>query len=354
MSDKLQKYQKADHTVLKISYITAMCILLALAVWGGVKVYDFCIYEETNDAQVKEYINPILTRTSGFVQEIRYTDHEHVLMGDTLVVLDKNEAIVRLHEVQAEIAGAEAQIKVLQNAIKIALSNTNIYKAKINAAKAHLWKQQQDFDRYAKLLEREAVTQQQFESVKTRLDIAQSDYEAMLSTVVNSKDKIADEEAKLTVAKAKLEQKRVLLEKVKLNLKYTVILAPSDGYMGNKSIQPGQYVQTGQVIGFMVDKKQGKWIVANFQETQIADMHEGQKAKILVDAYPDETFEGVISSFSPATGSEFSLLPTDNATGNYVKVVQRFPVKIEFTDKSNAMIKKLKAGMNAEVSVLKD
>ncbi len=352
MSDKLEKYQKADRTVLKISYITAMCILLALAVWGGVKVYDLCIYEETNDAQVKEYINPILTRTNGFVQEIRYTDHMPVQMGDTLVVLDKNEATVRLHEVQAEIAAAEAQIKVLHNGVKIALSNANIYKAKINAAKAHLWKQQQDFDRYKNLLEREAVTQQQFENIKTKLDIAQSDYDAMQSTLINSQDKIADEKAKLAVAMANLEQKNAMLEKVKLNLEYTVIIAPSDGYLGNKSIQQGQYLQTGQVIGFMVDKRQGKWIVANFQETQIAEMHEGQKAKILIDAFPDETFEGTITSFSPATGSEFSLLPTDNATGNYVKVVQRFPVKIEFDSK--AMIEKLKAGMNAEVSVLKD
>ncbi len=103
----------------------------------------------------------------------------------------------------------------------------------------------------------------------------------------------------------------------------------------------------------MVDKKQGKWVVANFQETQIGEMHEGQKATIKVDAFPGETFEGTITSFSPATGSEFSLLPPDNATGNFVKVTQRFPVKIEFVG-DKEVIKKLKAGMNAEVSVLKD
>ncbi len=270
MSDRLHKYQKTDHIILKVSYITALCILCVLAVWGGVKVYDFCIYEETNDAQVKEYINPILTRTNGFVQEIRYTDHMRVKKGDTLIVLDKNEATVRLHEVQAEIAAAEAQVKVLQNGIKTSLSNANIYKARIKAAKAHLWKQQQDFNRYESLLSNEAVTQQQFENVKTKLDIAQSDYDAMQSTLVNSQDKIEDEQAKLAVAKANLEQKNALLEKVKLNLEYTVILAPSEGYMGERSIQQGQYVQTGQVVGFMVDQRQGKWIVANFQETQIA------------------------------------------------------------------------------------
>ncbi len=353
MSDKLTKYQKADRAVLGISYITAMCILLALVIWGGIKIYGFFKYEETNDAQIKEYINPILSRTNGFVQEIRYTDHQRVQKGDTLLILDENEARVQLQKVQAEITAANAQIKVLESDIQIAKSGASINKAKIEAAKAHLWKQQKDFERYEKLMENEAVTQQQFEDIKTKLDIAQADYSAMENTYVNSKDKIADEEAKLAVAKANLEQKLAALENVKLDLKYTTITSPSDGFMGKRSIQPGQYIQVGQVIGFMVDKKQGKWVVANFQETQIGEMHEGQKATIKVDAFPGESFEGTITSFSPATGSEFSLLPPDNATGNFVKVTQRFPVKIEFVG-DNKVIEKLKAGMNAEVSVLKD
>ncbi len=353
MSENLNKYQKADRIVLKTSYIVAICILCALGVWGSVHVYRFFLYEETNDAQVKEYINPILSRTGGFVQEIKYFDHQKVMKGDTLLVLDKNEAFVELQKTQAEILAAEAQIKVLESEIQIAKSSANINKAKIKASEAHLWKQQKDFDRYEKLFENEAVTQQQFEEVKTKLDIAQSDFAAMQNTYVNSQDKIADEEAKLAVAKANLKQKLALLENVKLDIKYTVIQAPSDGYMGTRSIQPGQFIQKGQVVGFMVDKKQGKWIVANFQETQIGDLHEGQKAKIEIDAFPGESFEGIISSFSPATGSEFSLLPPDNATGNFVKVTQRFPVRIAFSG-NNPLLDRLKAGMNAEVSVIKD
>ncbi len=352
MGNNLTKYQKVDRLVLKISYVVAMLILVALVVWGIVKIIGFYKYEETNDAQVKEYINPILSRTSGYVQEIRYTDHQQIKKGDTLVILDSNEALVNLAKVKAEIASAESQLDVLEHSIRACESGADIHKSKISAAKAELWKQQKDFERYKNLLEVEAVTQQQFEEAQTRLDIAKSNYEAAQNTYINSQDKTADEESKVIVAKANLAQKKALLANVELDLKYTVILAPSDGYMGTRSLQVGQLVQKGQVIGFMVDKKQGKWVVANFLETQIADMHEGQKAKITVDAYPGEEFMGEIESFSPAAGSQFSLLPPDNATGNFVKVTQRIPVKLVFTN-DNPMLGKLKAGMNAEVSVIK-
>ncbi len=353
MSNPLHRYQKADRFVLKVSYIVALCIIVFLLAWGGRTVYHFFLYVSTNDAQVKEYISPILSRTNGFVQEIKYTDHQQVLKGDTLLVLDNNEANVKLLNVQAEIAEAEAQLTVIKSEIQVASSNADINASKINAAKAHLWQKQQDYARYKTLLENEAATQQQFEAIKTQVDVAQSDYDAIRNAHSNSKDKISDAEARLAVAQAHLTQKLATLEQVKLDLKYTVIVAPSNGIMGVRTIQPGQYIQTGQTIGFMVDKNQGKWIVANFQETQIGKMHEGQKARIKIDAFPGEELEGSIISFSPATGSEFSLLPTDNATGNFIKVTQRFPVKIAFTG-TDLLLQKLKAGMNAEVFIVKE
>lgn len=353
MSDQLEKYRKVDHAVLKISYVAALCVLAILLIWAGIKLVDFYRYEETNDAQIEEYIHPILSRTSGFVQEIRYNDHQQVSQGDTLIVLDKDQATVRLHQVQAEIASAEAQLKVLQNNIQVAASSASIHEVQITAAEAQLWRQQQDFERYQELLKGEAVTQQQFEGIKTQLEIAKSNYEAVKNTITNSQYQVSDAKAKLAVAEADLEQKKVELEKVKLDLQYAVIIAPSDGFMGTKRLQVGQFVQPGQTVGYMVDKQQGIWVVANFQETQIADMHKGQEALITVDAFPGESFTGEIESFSPATGSQFSLLPSDNATGNFVKVTQRFPIKITFTG-TNPVLKKLKAGMNAEVSIVKD
>ena len=352
MSDKLKTYEKIDHVAVKLTYGVALSILVALLVWGVFSIINFWKYEETNDAQVKEYINPILSRTSGYVQAIRFKDHQQIHKGDTLVILDVDEANVKLQEAKAALAMAEARLNVLQSNENTASGGASISQAKISAAEAQLWQQQKEFERYQKLLDGEAVTQQQFEEVKTRLQVALSNYEADKNSYRVSQSKTHDAHAQIAVANADIEQKKAALERVKLDIKYAVITAPSGGYMGNRTLQQGQYIQQGQIIGFMVDKKQGKWIVANFEETQIAKMREGQEAKITIDAFPDESFHGRIESLSPATGAQFSLLPPDNATGNFVKITQRFPIRIQFTD-DDAMLGKLRAGMNAEVSIPK-
>lgn len=352
MSDKLKNYEKIDHTAVKITYGVALSILVVLLIWGVFSMVNFWRYEETNDAQVKEYINPILSRVSGYIQDIRFMDHQQIHKGDTLIVLDKDEANVKLQEARATLASSEAKLKVLQSNVNTSWSSASISHAKIRAAKAQLWQQQNEFERYQKLFEGEAVTQQQFEVIKTRLEVAESNYEAVKNSFSASQGKTNDVNAQATVAKADIEQKKASLERAKLDIKYATITAPSDGYMGTKSLQQGQYIQKGQVVGFMVDKNQGKWIVANFEETQIAKMQKGKDAIITIDAFPGISFHGKIESLSPATGSQFSLLPTDNATGNFVKITQRFPVRIQFTD-DNPSLEKLRAGMNAEVSIPK-
>jgi len=352
MSDKLKNYEKIDRAAVKITYGVAISILAALLIWGLFSIINFWKYEETNNAQVKEYINPILSRATGYVQKVRFNDHQKVQKGDTLVVLDIEEANVKLLEAKAALTTAEARLKVLQSNVNTSSNSSSISHAKISAAKAKLWQQQQEFARYQKLLEGEAVTQQQFENVKTKLEVAESNYEAIQNSFSVSQNKTQDVTAQVAVAKASIEEKKAALERINLEIKYAVITAPSDGTMGNRSLQQGQYIQKGQTIGFMVDKKQGKWIVANFEETQIAKMKEGQEAKITIDAFPNKSFHGKIKSFSPATGSQFSLLPPNNATGNFVKITQRFPVRIQFTD-NDALLEKLHAGMNAEVSIPK-
>ncbi|WP_320168201.1 HlyD family secretion protein [Mangrovibacterium marinum] len=353
MSDKLKTYEKIDHAAVKVTYTVALAILLGLLVWGAYTFLQFRKYEYTNDAQVKSYINPILSRASGYVDQIRYTDHQQVHKGDTLLLLDINEARVQLQQAKAALATAEAQLKVLQSHVKTTRGGATVDQAKIAAAEAQLWQQQKEFDRYQNLLKTEAVTRQQFEAVQTRLEVARSNYEAVKNTLGVSIGKTRDVNAQIAVAEADIEQRKAAVERCLLDLKYAVITAPSNGFMGSRTIQEGQYIQKGQTIGFMVDKNQGKWIVANFEETQIAQMHEGQAAKITIDAYPDAEFRGQIESISPATGAQFSLLPPDNATGNFVKITQRFPIKICFAD-DNPMLDKLRAGMNAEVSVLRE
>ena len=140
------------------------------------------------------------------------------------------------------------------------------------------------------------------------------------------------------------------MDAAKLNLSYTVITAPQDGLVSKINVQPGQFVQAGQPV-FSIVHSESVWVIANFKETQLDKMKEGQKAIINVDAYPDHKFEATLTSFSPATGSTFALLPPDNASGNFVKVVQRLPVKLEFTNPNDSLVKKLRPGMNVLVDV---
>ena len=352
MSTALKKYEKTDRILVRITYLVALFILIGLIIWGVFSMIHHWRYETTNDAQVKEYINPILSRTNGYVQEVKYKDHEHVKMGDTLIVLDRNEALVQQDIAQAKLRAAEAQLHVLESNQNTSNVSSGINQSQINAAKAQLYQQQKEYERYKNLLDNNAVTPQRFEDIQTKLKVAEANFESVKRSYQTSLSKTTDVGAQIEVAKATIQEKKADLNKILLDLKYAVITAPTNGYMGKKNLQIGQLVQKGQTIGFIVDKNQSKWIEANFEETQIAALHEGQKATITIDAFPGETFKGTIEAFSAATGSQFSLLPPDNATGNFVKITQRFPVRIKLTDNENSL-EQLRAGMNAEVSVPK-
>lgn len=352
MSTSIHKYKKIDQIAVRITYVIALFILIGILIWGGVTLYKHWKYEYTNDAQIQEYINPILSRANGYVQEIRYKDHQKVTRGDTLVILETEETRVQKELALAAVRAAQAHLKALESNRHTVRSSSDIDKAKIDAAEAQLWQQREEYKRYQKLFEHQAVTQQRFEDIQTKLKVAEANLESMKRTYSTSKHRTDDVSAEIDVAQATIMEKEAALHKIELELEYATITAPTDGFMWKRNLQIGQLVQKGQTIGFIVDEHQGKWVVANFEETQIGRMQEGQVAEIKVDAYPHKTFHGVIESFSPATGSQFSLLPPDNATGNFVKITQRFPVRIQFTDDHSAL-KELRAGMNVEVSIPK-
>jgi membrane fusion protein (multidrug efflux system) len=352
MATNTEKHARIDRITVKITYGIAAIVLVSLLIYGAITLYKMYQYEETNDAQVEEYINPILSRTTGFVQEIKFKDHQRVHKGDTLLIIDNNESLMQLQEAKALLSAAKASLLVLQSNTITSVNSASISQANIAGAEARLWQQQQEFNRYEKLLKEEAVTPQHFEAIKTNLDIAKADYQALQNSYKTAKGKINDVDSQLAVAKATVQQREAMVATIELNLTYATITAPADGIMGEKTLQVGQLVQKGQTLGFIVDQDQGKWIVANFKETQIASMQEGQEVEITVDAYDNQIFHGKIQSLAPATGSRFSLLPPDNATGNFVKIIQRFPVRILLTD-GESKTKKLRAGMNAEVLVSK-
>jgi len=335
-----------------VNVFISVCALLILA--GGI-VYlvnyfvRACKYEETNDAQVEAYINPVSARVGGYIRKVRFREHERVRKGDTLVTLDDQEYIQRVREAEATVNNAAAELNVLEAGIKSAETGTLVNRDQIAAEKSRLWQQQKDIDRYSNLVKEEAATGQEYEQVKSRFDVATSDFNAARDNLRVSEAKITELVARRALLKTDMERKEAGLALARINLDYTVITAPADGTMGRKTILEGQQVQPGQTLVSIV-KHREIWVTANFKETQVNGMYVGQPVDISVDAVTDKTYRGTIEAIAASTGSRFSLLPADNSTGNFVKIVQRIPVKIRFTDTD---LHQVRVGMNAKVSVLK-
>lgn len=306
-------------------------------------------FETTNDAQVEAYINPISARAAGYIARINFEENQLVKAGDTLVILDPREYANKVEEAEAALEDSRAQLTVLNASIAASEVATSVNRDQINAAQARLTQQEQDIHRYDHLLEEEAATRQEYEVVKARYDVAGSEFNAARNTLKTSISRIDELKSRKALLEADLKRKTVQLDLARINLGYTVITAPYTGRLGRKTIQVGQQIQAGQPLVAIVNEQQ-KWVTANFKETQLGDMYVGKPVTIELDAMPGKTFEGRIVSVSEATGAKFSLLPPDNATGNFVKIVQRVPVKIEFT---GGALDRVKAGMSAMVAVKK-
>ena len=306
-------------------------------------------YEETNDAQVEAYINPISARVGGYIKSINFEEHQLVKQGDTLIVIDNREYLTKVMEAQAALEDAQARLIVLNAQIRTAQTGTYVNKDMIDAAKAKFTEKQQDLKRYKNLLKEEAATLQEFEQMQAKYDVAQSEYNAAGNSLKTTHSKIEELQANHALLEAEIKQKTAQLEFAKINLQYTIITAPYSGRLGRKTIQEGQQIQSGQSLVPIINENH-KWVTANFKETQIEGMREGQQVDIAIDGFDDKTYHGTIEAIAGSTGSKFSLLPADNSTGNFVKITQRIPVKIKFTDTDIANVK---AGMNVIVSVKK-
>jgi membrane fusion protein (multidrug efflux system) len=331
----------------RILSVFALLIGLGAAIWITYYYVQSTGHEQTNDAQVESYINPVSARASGYITKVFFEEHQDINIGDTLLVLDSREYASKVHEAEAVLEDAYAQIQVLDAGIRVAESAIAVGRNQTASAKARLWQQKQDNLRYEKLLRDEAVTGQEFEQVKTRYDVAQSDYYATENTVLSSQSRVAELKSRKALLHADIKRKKAILELAKINLSYTVVTSPYKGRTGRKQILEGQQVQVGQPLVSIVNENE-KWVTANFKETQVNGMYTGQPVTISVDAIPGVSYPGKIAAISASTGSKFSLLPADNSTGNFVKVIQRIPVKITFNDKH---IEGVKSGMNVTVTV---
>ncbi|MEO6583921.1 MAG: HlyD family secretion protein [Ferruginibacter sp.] len=346
-------------------FIIVLILLVGGGAWFGLtKYFHNKHHEETDDAQVEANISPVISRISGYVSKVNVKDNQHVNKGDTLMTLDTKDLQIALQQAEAGVSTARSNYSAAtanSNAARKNISTTQAAvataNAQIEAARVNVWRTQQDLQRYENLIKDHSITQQQYEQVLAAKQTAEKQLQVMISQknqaaaqtgVVSSQSNATAQQA--PVAASIIKQREVEVANAKLNLSYAVIVAPESGVVSRVSVQKGQFLQAGASI-FSIVLNSDKWVVANFKETQYNKMLEGQKVTIHVDAIPNHNFDAILSSFSPATGAEFALLPPDNASGNFVKVVQRLPVKIEFTNKSDAFIKRLRPGMNVNVDV---
>lgn len=329
---------------------------IALVLVGGIswvcgKFIHLGNVEFTDNAQVKQHLTPVNTRVQGFIKKIYFEEYQPVKKGDTLVVIEDTEYRLKLAQAEADYKNAIAGKSAMHTTINTTQNNIFVTDAVIEEQRVRLKNAETDYKRYQELMKEETVTPQQFDRVRTEYAATKAKYEQLLRQKQSSMLVKQEQTQRLEQNESEIKLAKAALELAKLNLSYTVICATTDGVTGRKDIHEGELVQAGQALVTLVDGTE-KWVIANYKETQTTDMKRGQLVDMKVDAIPDIVYKGRIVSISDATGSFYSLIPQDNSAGNFVKVEQRIPVRIEFTDENTEEnLQRLRAGMNVECYV---
>lgn len=307
--------------------------------------------EKTDDAQIEQYISPINVKVPGYIREIRFTEHQYVHKGDTLMIIDDREYAIALKQAEAALTDALSGRKVVGNTVNTASTSAAVFESTIEEAELRVEKLQRDYDRYSRLLERKATTPVIVEQYRTELDMAKARVNALKRQCDAAHSTVNEVCQRQENADAAIMRAEAAVDMARLNMSYTVITAPADGFLGRRSIEQGQLVSPGQTITTILPEGP-KWIVANFKETQMARVRTGQNVKIRIDAIPGRVFNGTVSAISSATGSKYSMIPTDNSAGNFVKIQQRIPVRIDFADSLSAELnRRMAAGMMCVIEI---
>ena len=334
--------------------LNTVCLLIAVSglVWTVNHFWRYINYEVTNDAFIDQYVVPINIRVAGYIEKVYFHEHQYVHKGDTLLVLDNREYAIKQKEAQAALLDAVGSRDVLNLGIQTSESHIAEQDANIAEARAKLWQAEQDYLRYERLLADESVPRQQYEQMKANYEAAKARYEALLRQKDAAQSQYAETSKRQVNMEAGILRAQAALDLADLNMSYTVVLAPYDGYMGRRTLEAGQYVAAGQTLSYLV-RQTDNWVTANYRETQIANIYIGQEVRIKVDGVPGKVFLGHVTAISEATGSKYSLVPTDNSAGNFVKVQQRIPVRIDFDNVSDDDMALLRAGMMVETEALR-
>ena len=340
------------HKTKKLIYnITVLLLVIGGIIWVFSRFIHLGNVEYTDNAQIKQLIVPVNSRVQGFIKKVYFEEYQDMKKGDTLLLIEDAEFRLRVAQAEADYQNALSGKTVMTSTINTTQNDIAVSDAGIQEAKIRMDNAEREYIRYKNLLNQDPVTRQQYDPMKTNYDALKARYELLLRQKQTTTLVKQEQTQRLDQTDAGIKLAEAALEIARLNLSYTVIIAPCDGTTGRKDIQEGQLVQPGQTLVDMVDKND-KWIIANYKETQTANIHEGQKVDIKVDAIPNVIFKGIVKSISRATGASFSLIPQDNSAGNFVKVEQRIPLRINFSNGNKPEdMEKLRAGMNVECEV---
>ena len=307
--------------------------------------------EYTDKAQIRRNIIPINSRVQGYIQKVCFDDFQFVHKGDTLVVIESSEYRLKVVQAKANYQKALMENSAMETVISTTANNLTVSDANIEELRIRLNQAKTDFHRYEQLYAQKAVTRQQYDNVKADYEATRAKYD-MLVRQKRSTSLVKDEQTqRLEQNQTNIEVAQAAQHLAELNLSYTVIVAPCNGVTSKRAIQEGQLVQAGQTLLSLVERGR-VWVIANYKETQTRHIDEGMPVDIEVDAVPGITYRGRVETLSSATGAQYSIIPQDNSAGNFVKVEQRIPIKIVFTEENRREdMDRLRSGMNVECEV---
>ena len=334
-------------------YVYNTIVIALIAIGAIVVILNFSHFgnvEFTDNARVRQHITPQNTRVQGFIKEVRFEEFQKVKKGDTLVVIEDTEFRLRLAQAEADLARMEESSKATGTTIATTDAGIRVTNAGIEEARVNLENAKREDKRFEALLKNDAVTQQQYDNVHTAYLSAKARYEQVAHSRATQTSVKTEQSHHLSASICSLRLAKAAVELARLNLSYCYIIATCDGVVGTKDIEEGMLVQPGQTMVNIVSSN-SKWVEANYKESQLPDIHEGSEVEITADAVPGIVYKGRVERISKATGSAFSLVPIDNATGNFVKVEQRVTVRIKLDGNKPEDLAKLHAGYNVECRV---
>ncbi|MBS1651598.1 MAG: HlyD family secretion protein [Bacteroidetes bacterium] len=339
-------------------------IAVVIVVVGVIYFVSSKKYETTDNAQLDGDIYPIRASVTTYLKYIRFEDNQQVKKGDTLLIFDTDELKAKELQAEAALENAQANLLAVENRASASTENVNASEQttqsnqqNTTAAKAKLDKAQKDFDRTNELLKIKGATQEQVDNAQSNLVVAKAEYArsqdqqaSSTSSSLGVKAQAKADQNQIELAKAQIKQREAELALSKKQLSYAYVLAPCNGVASKRSVQQGQYVTTGQSLCVVINTDM-YWVTANFKETQLNKIKVGSEVEIELDSYPDLKLTGKVDSYSGATGAKFSLLPPDNSTGNFIKISQRFPLRISITNFPKEKATEIFPGLSAFVKV---